>query len=406
MNRRKMNTIIAIAGLAVTTSTIAFFFSIFHKFMSSEGFMKNADRVVMNTYAVRYDDDGDHGSGMNYKFTKDYIESIDGVIAHTISGQNLNSHWVDEARIAATLGYVDEGFDDVFNMKMIRGAFLTKEHVENEEKVIVLSELKAMEIFGTIEVIGKTTDVYSELFTIIGVYENIPEIYSTAFIRFAYDEMIPITLDPFKDRAIDESRGTYRYSSAVLLKSPDLVSAAKEKMHENAKQYIAYDERKLHIHPLTLKDMFMTNIYGFEGEIVNFQLRNVLNAILILAAILIIITALNLSNLQISTVYNRIVELGVRQSFGAYNKHIFGQFSIEIFINASIAAGLSVILLLIDLYLFSSFKLFANTNFDLTFANVSIAIVLSYIIGFLTILFPMTKLFLSRPSNSLKGVLV
>ena len=405
MKARKLNTFITIIGLVITSSTIAFFFSIFHKFTNSEGFMINGDRIVMNTYAVRHKNNTDHGSGMNYKFIKDFIEPMPEVEAHTIAGGNLNSHWKNEERIPANLGFVDAGFDDVFQLDMLSGSFFTDEQTKNEAKVIVLSRKTAMELFGRLDIVGETTDVFGDLFNVIGVYENIPEIYSTAFMGFAYEELVPVTLDPFKDRGLDESSNSYRYISAVLLFNKSDVGNVKQKMTEHAKSYTAYDDRNLHIHPFTLKDMFFTDIYGFRDNVVNFQQRGIFYAILLLSSILIVITIINLSNLKLTMLFNRIIEVGVRQSFGAYNRHLLNQFTVEVLINSSVAAILSLVFLYSYLSLFAYFKLFAFTSYSLTIETVLICISLTYLIGFLTIAFPTLKLFRSRPAHSLRGVI-
>ncbi|MCB0278063.1 MAG: ABC transporter permease [Calditrichaeota bacterium] len=405
MKARKLNTFITIIGLVITASTITFFFSLFQKFTRSEGFMINGDRVIMNTYAVRFKDQTNHGSGLCYKYIKDYIETMPEVEAHTITGSNLNSHWKNGVRIAANTGFVDAGFDDVFHLDMLSGSFFSDEQDKNEEKVIVLSRKTAMELFGRIDVVGESTDVFGDFFTIIGVYEDIPEIYSTAFMSFSFDELVPIGHDPHKNRAVDESSNSYRYNSAIKLFSDAHVNAVKQKVREAAKTYVAYDDRTLFLHPFTLKDMFFSDIIGHRGQVTNFQLRGIFFAIISLSAILVVITIINLSNLKLTMLYNRIVEVGVRQSFGAYNRHLLNQFTIEVMINTTIAAILSVSLLAGFLSAFSYFRLFAHTNYNLTIESILICISLTYLIGFLTIAFPTLKLFRSRPAHSLRGVI-
>ena len=405
MKARKLNTFITIIGLVITSSTIAFFFSIFHKFTNSEGFMVNANRVIMNTYAVRFKEGTNHGSGLNYKYIKDFIETLPEVETHTITGSNLNSHWKNEERVPASLGFVDAGFFQVFHLDLLKGSFFNSDQNINEAKVILLSRKTAMELFGSIDVVGKSTDVFGDMFTVIGVFENIPEIYSTAFMSFSFDELIPITHDPFKDRSIDESSNSYRYSSAIKLTRSGDVALAKQKINEMAKNYTAYDDRTLFLHPFTLSDMFFTDIIGHRGQVTNFQLRGIFYAIISLSTILIIITIINLSNLKLTMIYNRIIEVGVRQSFGAYNRHLLNQFSIEVLINTTIAAFLSISLLAGFLAGFSYFKLFAHTNYALTIESALICISLTYLIGFLTIAFPTLKLFRSRPAHSLRGVI-
>ena len=408
MQKRKTSTMIAIMGLALTISTIAFFFTIFHRLTVNEGIMENGDRIVFNSFSQQYikSTNSSNGRRSNYGFIKAGIESIEGLEATTITYSAINSHWKNNVRVEADLGYVDAGFDDVFNLEFIHGSFFSVEDSENEAKVIVISEEKAIELFGRSDVLNETIDVFAEDYKIIGVYETIPDIYATPMTGSGFDEMIPLSLDPFKNRAIETDVTSYRYISAILVKESYSVDAVKQRIRENAASYKVYNDRILHAMPFILSDFVLGELEMWDGQVLNQPIRIVITALFVLSTILLIICTINISNLQSSVVLNRSLELGVRMSFGAYLKSIFSQFLVEIILLASFSGITAMLLLVIELRFLSLVSFLSTTDFSLNLANISLILILSFIISFLTILVPMVRISRHRPVDALKGVIL
>ncbi|MCB0278059.1 MAG: ABC transporter permease, partial [Calditrichaeota bacterium] len=379
MRKRKTSATIAIVGLGLTISTVAFFFSIFHRIIVSEGVMEKGDRIIFNAYSGQYIKGTDNSNGyrMNYGFIKAGIETVDGLEATTISTGAINSHWRNNTRVEADLGYVDSGFDKVFKLDMLYGSFFTDEDYKNESKVIVLSEEKAIELFGRSDVINETVDVFAENFTVIGVYATIPEFYSTPMTNCGFDEMVPLSLDPFKDRAIETDETSYRYVSAILVKDGYSIEAIKQQIRENAASYKIYEDRILYAVPFRLRDMVLGSLELWDGQVLNQPIKIIVAALGVLSAILIIICTINISNLQSSVVLNRSLELGVRMSFGAYLKSIFGQLFVEIILMAVFSSITAMILLSIELRFLKLVGFLRNTDFSLTMYNSGLIIAMA-----------------------------
>lgn len=86
--------------------------------------------------------------------------------------------------IADTLG-VNEGYLNYANLKMLKGTFFTGEDVRAANKVALLDDLTALELFGTTNIKGQKLDIQAggsnEEFTVIGVFRNFGRNIETIF---------------------------------------------------------------------------------------------------------------------------------------------------------------------------------------------------------------------------------
>ncbi|HWR61094.1 MAG TPA: ABC transporter permease, partial [Clostridia bacterium] len=83
-----------------------------------------------------------------------------------------------------TLG-VNEGYLEYANLQMLRGSFITEKDVKAANKVALLDDLTALELFGTTDIKGQKLDIQvagsSEEFIVAGVFRNFGKNIETIF---------------------------------------------------------------------------------------------------------------------------------------------------------------------------------------------------------------------------------
>lgn len=80
---------------------------------------------------------------------------------------------------------VNEGYMKYANLQMLEGTFITKEDVKSANKVSLIDDQTALELFGTTDIKGHKLEVrvggHSEEFSIIGVFRNFENNIETIF---------------------------------------------------------------------------------------------------------------------------------------------------------------------------------------------------------------------------------
>jgi len=395
------NSLFIVFGIGITVATIVLLYTILVTNENPNNKFKFADRIIINDNAMRYTEDSDWGSEMNYKLIKDAIHTIDLVEAKTIYAYSHHQRWISGGRYKSYVLFSDHGMADFINFTWLEGGFFSEEDVLNERRVVVLSEKSARETFGTTDVIGKFCDVYDEQFKIIGVYKDLP--YHT----FPMDEIVPITTDKNKDRDTSVKFSSYNYRSLIRVKHISDIPIVKNLMIENSKSFeVQPEEYTLAIYPYTIKDQYYTDrkaIYKpWSYNVDTYQ--NFINS-LILIFILAVICLINVTNLTITNYLNRNIELGVRISFGANWRDMLKQSVVESFLYFLLSFSVGVLFSYVFIEILNRFELYTNYTFALSFEAVSIVFIYACAIPFFANFLAARKMIVQKPIALLKGVL-
>ena len=394
------NTVYIVLGLGITIATIILLYTVIVTEENPNNKFVNADRIIINDNTMRYTQDSDWGSGLNFMMIQQVIEPIDFAEAKTIYSTTTHQRWVNDARYKSRILYTDHRMEKFINFDWIVGGFFTKEDYENENRVILLSEKSAMSTFGTTDVIGKYCDVYDFKFKVIGVYKNIPE------HTFAMDEIVPLTTDDYKNRATENKDSGYRYASLLMVKKLEDIDPVKQLIHENGKKFKIFPEGyTLALYPHTIKDHQYTDrkakdrdwSYN-ETEYANFI------SSLILITILAIICFVNVTNLTITSFLNRNIEIGVRISFGAKWTDIFRQSLLESILFFSISCIVGIGISQLFLTIVNELQVFVNYEFTLTSGSLLIIVCYTFAVPLISNLIATKKMLNAKPISLLKGL--
>jgi ABC-type antimicrobial peptide transport system permease subunit len=282
--------------------------------------------------------------------------------------------------------FVDPDFFTMFSFPLIKGE---ANRVLENTRSMVISQKIAKKYFGNSNPIGKTVVLEGEFpFTITGIIRDNPqntEINCEILIPFEFYKELGENTDAFTNNWIT----TYvQLAPGVIADSVNRDIEVFKKAHfpENKNVYYLQPLNRIHLYW----------VWG-GGPIRNVRLFS------IIAALLILIAAINFTNLSTAMAAKRYTEIGVRKSFGASRKTLFRQFISETLL-------LSIISLFIALILTESFLPWYNkvlqTNLIVRYNDwVMIGGFLGIMIitGFLSGLYPALFLSSFKPVKILKA---
>lgn len=245
--------------------------------------------------------------------------------------------------------YTDDHFWKIFNYTFLDGAPFTHEESESGIRKAVISEELARRLFGKAEgSSGQKLIVNRTGYTVCGVVKDVPR---TA--GFAYSNVwIPYNSSTNMETAANINEGLVGAFSVVMLaRSTDDFTAIRAEVEKATQQLNANTSEhdvSFFCGPMSNLDMVIANNNGFNDEVSygNWFLRQGS-----FVFFLLLLPALNMISITLTSFRKRRAEIGVRKAFGATAGNIFRQVIDEnlmiTFIGGVLGLLLSIILLLL-----------------------------------------------------------
>ena len=287
-----------------------------------------------------------------------------------------------------------DAFFEVFTFPLISGTATT---VLKEKNSIAISEVLALKLFGTTNVLGKTLSWNAfgkdHLSSVTAVFKNVSDQSTLRFdVVFSKQKLIE-DLWPNGTKWYNTGPETY-----LLLKEGVDVTAFNKKIERYIDKY-----DKENIFSLFVRKYSDAYLYGnYEGDkqaggrITNVKLFSVI------AIMLLIIAAINFMNLSTAKVSVRLKEIGIKKAVGSSRGSLIIQFLGEsLFITAlSTLIALVLVALLIPQFNFITGK---QLSFHLSLAQGSALVSIALLTGILSGSYPAFYLSGFKPLATLKG---
>ena len=241
-----------------------------------------------------------------------------------------------------SLLYVDSEFFDVFGLELLEGE---KGQALTQKNQLVLSESLARKIFGNKPCVGEIVVIEGEDYSVVGIIRDLPKT-----THFQFDVLTSMqTINP------DIYMGGLEFFTYYLLAENSNIGVVENKISplndKNVSDIFNADNVKISsgIEPLTrlhlhTKADFDLSPKGSVGEIA---------LIGSLAAFILLIAIINFINLYIFQGEKRLLEIGMRKSFGATRSSLRQLFYLETAILCLLAFALASLLTRAGLSYFS-----------------------------------------------------
>jgi predicted permease len=231
--------------------------------------------------------------------------------------------------------FADPDFLNMFSLTFLEG---NMENAFNEPDAIVISRETATHLYGPgTSVLGKVVRVNNDTnFIITGVFENLP-----ANVSYWFDWVAPIE-KLVADRPWMKEYGSLFSDTFVELSPEADFETVDAKVRKIIPAKTGEDDTVAFLLPM--KDWYLRSHFEggkqVGGQIVYVRLFT------LIALIILLIACINFMNLSTARSEKRANEVGVRKVLGSSKGTLISQFMAEAFITATIAAVVSVLLLM------------------------------------------------------------
>lgn len=347
--RNKSFSAINLIGLSVSMSLSMLIIIIVKESYTFDDFHKDQERIFrVNTRAIRIEGGSEEYAsaplpiGRSLKEDYTFAESV-----VTISRRLNGDATYGNVNVSLAGLIVDPSFLDVFNFKLEKGNPAT---ALSEPNNLVLTLESAEKIFGKQESLGKTISItgFGE-FTVTGILKKNP-----GPTHFEFEALASTTALPMFEKmgiigaSVDNWNnyyGNYVYLKLKEGRSPEEViqalAAINEKYYTGLKLETRDKGYEFYLHPLSEIT---------PGPELSNQMGNGMPAFLLLfmgtlAAVVLVMSVFNFTNLMIAKSLSRAREIGVRKVVGAQRFQVFLQFVVETVLFTLIALAFSYVIL-------------------------------------------------------------
>jgi ABC-type antimicrobial peptide transport system permease subunit len=327
--RNKLFSSINIVGLAISMAVGLLLLGLLSDMNKYDKFHENHARIyrVISKYKYLDQEESDFAS-TSLQAGKSIQESIPGIEKTAILYREFAGDMKSGEKTVPLSGlWANESFFDVFTFPMMSGDPSTA--LKNPFS-IVLTEKSAINLFGSVDVLGKTIlrprDNGDKEFIVTGVIKDVP-----LFSHMKFDMLASLSTREVteKDNKSDMAWNNI-WSGYVYLLLPE--EADLQNLQTNLNTISVKENQNVKNTTIKLSLQPMSEIA--LGEELNNSIGHVMGSsnvwmIGVLSVIVILSACFNYTNLSIARSMRRSREVGIRKVVGARRSHVVGQFIVE-----------------------------------------------------------------------------
>ncbi len=334
LRQNKFISFITIAGTALAIMMImAIIVSYEIKIFSGDAEPNRHRTLYIDTERIQYGQ-SNHGNSPSVDVVKKYLGAMKTPECISITDQGTSYPVKAEGNKRFRMMRVrscDSNYWKIMKFNFINGRAFTKEELESEMKVAVISESTAIKLFNDKEVMGKTIEINFEKYRIIGIVKDISPVYTDAFSNI----WVPYT-----------SSRLQRCKVLIIAHNKKDFPAIIEEVREAEKLYSLTLENsgtQTYIGPNTRLQKELAP-RAFHKETREKEIIKQSRKLGFIIVILILVPAVNLWGFSFSRVRKRMAEIGIRKAFGAKKHTILIQVLYENMLTSLIGGIIGLIL--------------------------------------------------------------
>lgn len=324
LGRRKFFTFVSLLGIGFTLMTLLVVVAVADQFLASSYPEVHFDRMLFLDRMAMSGDRSSWHSSAGFKFIDRYGRDLPGVERMTVFSNTSEAVSFKNGRKEVySTRHADAEFWRVNRFDFLEGAAYTHAEDVNQSRVAVISEAARRRFFGDEPALGKTIELDAREYRVIGVVRDVPfyRAYSAAHV------WLPLhtnTSAGFFDRLMGGCIAAY-------LLEPDASPAQVQAAFRERLTRVEFDDPErfhtmagLPMSPFESLSTMPLNLAPGESAPRTFLLLIVLAGLVFMA-----LPAINLVNINLSRIYERSSEIGVRKAFGAAGRDLVLQFVVE-----------------------------------------------------------------------------
>lgn len=336
--------------------------------------------------------------GMAPTLKRDFPEVLDYTRFWTFGEQLVE---VGEKKIMTEkMVAVDSSFFQLFDFAIVHG---DRDRVFDEFTNAVVTASFAQKLFGTEDAIGEYFEVDGDRWKVNGIINDVPE---NSHLQFEVAVSVYSVRDSRQD--FDSEFGSNYMNTYLLLSEGADIPRMTEQFPDFLRRATG-DEEVTDYYQLYLQELQDVHLASsnIEHDYNNYRKFNgqYLDVFVLIGILILVIAAVNFTNLTTARAANRAKEVGIRKTIGAFKNQLIFQFMFESILLAFMSLILAMVLLVIFLPVLNNqidrqLSLFVLMDTNL----ITIIIGTVLFLGLLAGLYPSFYLSSFHPAAVLKGL--
>jgi putative ABC transport system permease protein len=399
LRRNMYYTFLSITGIGVTLMLMLVAVALIDAVTGPRPPELKTDRLLVNSsIMIKNGEDTNYG-GPGYYFFTNSVAKLDlpALTSHfTYAGYDRvlagsKSSW-------GNLILTDNNYWHILDYKFLSGFPFSGTDFSSGSKVAVVNRKIAVSLYGNTDVAGKQIRIRNQNYTICGVVENNSNYREVSM----GDIFIPVTTDEkrFKSRSMTG----FGHTILVLAENKRDKNIIRKELDEYlASEYITGEEEYDEI-VCQLDSPFQHFVRSRTGDAGSRGMGLFAITMIVVSLLFMLIPTINMVNINLSRIFERQCEIGVRKAFGASQGELMLQFLSEnVFITALSGmfglAGAAILIYFIN----QSGSVPGGMGLRINFLVFSTAIILILIFGLLSGFFPAMRISKLQIAEALKG---
>lgn len=403
--RRKLFTFINLFGICLTLTVIMVGITISTGYLYPDGPEKRSrqfltfERLVLTNEKHSSTQSGKPG----YKFLVNNVSRLKSpeLISFATSAKRVNT-FNNDRKFSYLVRHTDTHYWKILDFDFIDGRAFNDDELNQGKMVAIIDQHTAASHYGDlVSALGKKIQVGEQSFSIIGVVEDVPanetiamaNVWlphttnaSSSYQKHEMDNWLAILYHS------DTSRlGEIQEEFVYLLKN-NLVLSRKNGMSK------AFGGAYSKLESVAKEIFAGTYEYEYQSGVDMLVFFLILSILLFMA-----LPSINMININISRIYERASEIGVRKAFGASSRQLVGQFIVENILLTLIGGVMAMFISILVIGAVESSGMIPYTNFSFNFRVFVFGLFATLIMSFLSGIFPALKMSRLNPADSLKG---
>ncbi|MFH1452603.1 MAG: ABC transporter permease [Armatimonadota bacterium] len=339
LSRNKFRSVLTLIGIIMGIASVTAIYTIgvgFNNMIEKEFKALGADSIIILPFKLEFG----KSSARGVKFTPITMKDMDAIkkecdevstIVPKLSAYNRKVSFKNKFIESSVTGTTPDFFA-IDNKELEQGSYFGMLDVRKLNKVCVLGNDVAKELFSSGSAVGKKIRIGKEVFEVIGVLKKYPKgkIY---FGQLDKEVVMPYTT---MDAAFSERREARVFDARVVIYKKYNVNAVKDKINGLLRQRKNIPEDQEESFTVTTAEQFTQALKKMVGGFIAF--------LSVVTFISLLIGGIGIMNIMLVSVTERTKEIGIRMAVGAKSKDIILQFLTEAVVLCFIGGVIGVIL--------------------------------------------------------------
>ena len=398
LGRRKFFTFVSLFGIGFTLTTLMIVVSLTDHYLSPGYPETQLDRSLILSRTAMSGDNSTWSSGPGYKLIDTYTRDLPGVERMSVYTRAADAvTFRDGRKLDFDVRHTDAEYWRIMEFAFLEGAPFTAADDANANHVAVISDATRLRYFGDEAAMGQSIELDGKAYQVIGIVRNVPWYR----LNSAADVWLPLqtqATSAFFDRIIGGCNAVYQLEPGARAKE---VQAA---FSERLTRVEFPDPERFH----TIRGLPLSALETIANQMLNLDIGETAPRRFILICALAVLLfmalpAINLVNINLSRIYERSSEIGVRKAFGAASPDLVLQFVVENVVLCLIGGIIGLVGAFAVLKAATLFPQLPFMTFSLNWRLFGFALILATVFGLLSGVWPAWKMSRRHPVDALKG---